>query len=118
MVTPRNELLFVPLGGSGEIGMNLNLYGHDGRWIMLDCGIGFTRGRRKTKVVMPDPEFIAAKAKSLDALVITHAHLDHLGAVADMWPRLRCPVYATPVRRGRADPQAAGRGAAGRRPVP
>lgn len=96
MVTPKNELLFVPLGGSGEIGMNLNLYGHDGRWLMLDCGVGFTRTARSTRVVMPDPAFIEQRRDALDGIVITHAHMDHIGAVVDLWPRLRCPVYATP----------------------
>jgi len=96
MVTPRNDLLFVPLGGSGEIGMNLNLYGHDGRWIMIDCGITFDHARGSTDIVMPDPGFIAQRREKLDGLVITHAHEDHLGAVVHLWEKLECPVYATP----------------------
>lgn len=90
------ELYFVPLGGSGEIGMNLNLYGHDGRWLMVDCGIAFTRERGGTDVIMPDPRFIERRRDRLEALVITHAHEDHLGAVVRLWDRLRCPIYATP----------------------
>lgn len=91
-----DELYFVPLGGSGEIGMNLNLYGHDGRWLMVDCGIAFTRERGGTDVIMPDPRFIERRRDRLDGLVITHAHEDHLGAVVHLWERFRCPVYATP----------------------
>lgn len=96
VVTPANELLFVPLGGSGEIGMNLNLYGHDGRWVMLDCGITFDQARGRTDIHTPDPSFIVERRRSLEGLVITHAHEDHLGAVVHLWPLLECPVYATP----------------------
>ena len=91
------ELLFVALGGAGEIGMNLNLYGCDGRWLMVDLGIGF--GDESTPgidVLVPDPGFIAERRAALEAIVLTHAHEDHLGAVATLWPRLRCPVYASP----------------------
>ncbi len=92
-----DELLFLPLGGTGEIGMNLNLYGHDGQWLMVDCGITF--GDDTTPgidVMMPDPAFIEERVEELAGLVLTHAHEDHLGAVGHLWPRLRCPVYATP----------------------
>ncbi len=91
------DLWFLPLGGCGEIGMNLNLYGHNGRWLMVDCGITFARpGAREPHVQMADPEFIEARRDLLSALLITHAHEDHIGAVAHLWRRLRCPVYATP----------------------
>ena len=91
------ELLFVPLGGSGEIGMNLNLFGCDGRWLMVDLGIGFTGDEVPgVDIMVPDVSFIAERRDRLDGLVLTHAHEDHLGAVAYLWPRLRCPVYATP----------------------
>ncbi len=98
MLSAQNdkELLFLPLGGSGEIGMNLNLYGYEGRWLMIDCGITFERKWRSTEVQMPDPRFIVERRDQLEGLVITHAHEDHLGAVAHLWPRLRCPIYATP----------------------
>ncbi len=86
----------LPLGGTGEIGMNLNLYHHDGRWLMVDCGVMFGRtGPHDMHAILPDASFIEARASSLDGLVLTHAHQDHVGAVADLWPRLRCVVYAT-----------------------
>lgn len=91
------ELLFLALGGAGEIGMNLNLYGHAGVWLMVDLGITF--GDESTPgidVIMPDPSFIEERRDELVGLVLTHAHEDHLGAVAYLWDRLRCPVYATP----------------------
>lgn len=88
--------MFVPLGGSGEIGMNLNLYGHRGKWLMVDCGITFDSTHGETDVILPDPTFIAQRREHLLGLVVTHAHEDHLGAIAWLWPHLRCPVYATP----------------------
>jgi ribonuclease J len=93
----NDELAFVPLGGTGEIGMNLNLYRHAGQWLAVDCGIGFGGAAHpEVEVMMPDPVFIAERREALAGLVITHAHEDHLGAVAWLWPQLRCPVYATP----------------------
>ncbi|MCA1939592.1 MAG: ribonuclease J [Caenispirillum bisanense] len=95
--TPRNELWFVPLGGSGEIGMNLNLYGCEGKWIIVDMGVSFGDDSVPgVDVVMPDPAFIEDRAKDLLGIVLTHAHEDHLGAVGYLWPWLKCPVYATP----------------------
>ena len=92
-----DEFLFLPLGGTGEIGMNLNLYGHDESWLMVDCGITFGDARTPgIDVIMPDPAFIEERAEDLCGLVLTHAHEDHLGAVQYMWPKLNCPVYATP----------------------
>ncbi|HLF58508.1 MAG TPA: ribonuclease J [Alphaproteobacteria bacterium] len=96
-LVPGDELLFVALGGAGEIGMNLNLYGTRGRWLMVDLGITF--GDDETPgvdVVVPDPAFIAAHRDRLDGLVLTHAHEDHIGAVPYLWQQLRCPLYATP----------------------
>ncbi|HJN04368.1 MAG TPA: ribonuclease J, partial [Alphaproteobacteria bacterium] len=93
----ESELIFVPLGGSGEIGMNLNLYGFRGQWILVDCGITFADAALPgIDILMPDPTFIAERKDDLIAIVLTHAHEDHLGAVAHLWPRLECPVYATP----------------------
>lgn len=96
-----DELVFLPLGGSNEIGMNFNLYGygpeHDREWIVVDLGVTF--GDQTTpgvEVILPDPEFIEPYAKNIRAIVLTHAHEDHIGAVAWLWPRLRAPVYATP----------------------
>ena len=91
------DLSFLPLGGTGEIGMNLNLYRCDGKWLAVDCGIGFGGAAHpEVDVMMPDPAFIAGRRDQLLGLVITHAHEDHIGAVAWLWPQLRCPVYATP----------------------
>jgi ribonuclease J len=98
---PKDELIFVPLGGAGEIGMNLNLYGYGpeaGRkWIMIDLGVMF--GGDDTPgidVIMPDPGFIEEHKRNLLGIVLTHAHEDHIGAVGHLWPRLKVPVYATP----------------------
>ncbi|MDI1287798.1 MAG: ribonuclease J [Reyranella sp.] len=96
-VPSADELLFLALGGAGEIGMNLNLYGHAGKWLMLDLGIAFGDDTMPgVDVIMPDPSFIEERRKDLIGIVLTHAHEDHLGAVADLWPRLKAPVYATP----------------------
>ncbi|TVQ94903.1 MAG: ribonuclease J [Deltaproteobacteria bacterium] len=91
-----SALHLLPLGGTGEIGMNLNLYHHQGRWLMVDCGVMFGReGPHVHYALHPDASFIAARREQLDGLVLTHAHQDHLGAVRDLWPSLRCPVYLT-----------------------
>ncbi|HEV8392016.1 MAG TPA: ribonuclease J, partial [Dongiaceae bacterium] len=92
-----DELLFLALGGAGEIGMNLNLYGHAGKWLMVDLGITF--GDESTPgidVIMPDISFIKERVGDLVGLVLTHAHEDHIGAVPYLWPQLKCPLYATP----------------------
>ncbi|MGH7014283.1 MAG: ribonuclease J [Stellaceae bacterium] len=92
-----DELAFLALGGVGEIGMNLSLYGYQGRWLMVDCGISFADDTLPgVDVIMPDPAFIAAHADALDGLIVTHAHEDHIGAIQYLWPRFKCPVYATP----------------------
>jgi ribonuclease J len=92
-----DELVFLALGGLGEIGMNLGLYGYGGQWLMVDLGISF--GDDTTpgiEILMPDPSFIEERVKDLVGLVVTHAHEDHVGAIPHLWPRLRCPIYATP----------------------
>ena len=92
-----DQLLFVPLGGAGEIGMNLNLYAYGDAWIIVDLGITFADPYFPgVDIMMPDPSFIEDRRDKLLGIVLTHAHEDHLGAVAHLWPRLRCPVYATP----------------------
>jgi len=92
-----DELLFLPLGGAGEIGMNLNLYGHAGKWLMIDLGVTFGGDETPSiEVIMPDPTFITERVHDLAGLVLTHAHEDHIGAVPYLWPKLKCPLYATP----------------------
>src|SRR5271163_4803976 len=101
MASEIGELAFLPLGGTGEIGMNFNLYrwraaGNE-KFLAVDCGIGFGGSELpEVEVMMADPGFIADRKDRLVGLVITHAHEDHIGAVAWLWPRLKCPVYATP----------------------
>src|ERR1700712_2107616 len=91
------DLAFLPLGGTGEIGMNLNLYRCNGKWLAVDCGIGFGGTENpEVEIMMPDPAFIAERKQDLLGLVITHAHEDHIGAVAHLWRQLRCPIFATP----------------------
>ena len=97
MSAANESLAFVPLGGTGEIGMNLSLYRLEGQWLAVDCGIGFGGAEYpEVDVMMPDPGFIAERRDRLVGLVLTHAHEDHVGAVPWLWPLLRCPVYATP----------------------
>jgi ribonuclease J len=92
-----NALFFVSLGGAGEIGMNLNLYGYAGDWLMLDCGVTFGDDSQPgIEVVMPDPAFIVERRDRLLGIVATHAHEDHIGAIPYLWTQLRCPVWATP----------------------
>ncbi len=96
-----NELFFLPLGGVEEIGMNLNLYAIGDDWLMVDLGVSFGEDRLPgIDVVMPDPSFIESRRGSLLGLVLTHGHEDHLGAVQYLWPRLRCPIFATPFTAG------------------
>lgn len=97
----QDELVFLPLGGSNEIGMNFNLYGygppHARKWIVVDLGVTF--GDQTTpgvEIILPDPQFIREHAKDILGIVLTHAHEDHIGAVAWLWPQLRAPLYATP----------------------
>jgi ribonuclease J len=98
----QDELVFLALGGLGEVGMNCYLYGSgpasSRRWLMVDLGITFPEGEFDpgVDVIMPDLRYIEAEAASLDGLVLTHAHEDHIGAVIELWPRLKVPVYATP----------------------
>ncbi len=92
-----NALFFVPLGGAGEIGMNLNVYGYQGDWLIIDCGVTFGDDSQPgLEVVMPDPGFIVERRDRLLGIVATHAHEDHIGAIPYLWRQLRCPIWATP----------------------
>jgi ribonuclease J len=95
---PRPEdLVFLSLGGAGEIGMNLTLYGHAGKWLMVDLGISFADDTMPgVDIIMADPSFIVERRKDLVGLLVTHAHEDHIGAIQHLWPKLRCPIYTTP----------------------
>ena len=100
MTQNENNLVFVPLGGTGEIGMNCNLYGYGAGnrrdWIMVDLGVTFGRHTEPgIELITADTGFIEAEKGRLHALLLTHGHEDHIGAVAHLWPRLKCPVYAT-----------------------
>ncbi len=91
------DLAFIPLGGTGEIGLNFNVYRCDGELLAVDCGLGFGGPEHpEVEVMVPDPAWLAMRTERLKALVITHAHEDHVGAVAHLWPQLRCPIHATP----------------------
>ena len=92
----KDELYFLPLGGSGEIGMNFNLYGYKGKWLIVDCGVTFGDNiHGSIDVAMPDIVSIENEKEKLCGLLLTHAHEDHIGAVHHLWPYLKCPVYAT-----------------------
>ena len=97
----KDELLFCPLGGSGEIGMNMNLfaYGKAGehKWIMVDIGVTFADDTIPgVDLIYPDPGFIVDKKEDLLGIILTHAHEDHIGAIALLWPQLKCKIFATP----------------------
>jgi ribonuclease J len=92
-----HALFFVPLGGAGEIGMNLNVYGYRDDWLIVDCGVTFGDDSQPgLEVVMPDPGFIVERRDRLLGIVATHAHEDHIGAIPYLWRQLRCPIWATP----------------------
>jgi ribonuclease J len=99
-MTKDNSLVFVALGGAGEIGMNMYLYGYgpqsNRRWIMVDVGVTFPDmdGSPGVDLIAADPDFIEAQADKLDGIFITHAHEDHVGAIGRLWPSLKAPIYA------------------------
>jgi len=97
----KKQLVFLPLGGIGEIGMNLYLYGYgperDRKWLMVDLGVTFAGPSEPgIDLIFPDTRFIEEEYKNLEAIVLTHAHEDHYGAVMALWPKLKAPLYATP----------------------
>ena len=91
----REDLIFLPLGGANEIGMNLNLYHLDGKWIMIDCGVGFAYNTPGIDMMTPDISFIKQNRHNLLAIILTHIHEDHMGAVQYLWRELEVPVFAT-----------------------
>ena len=98
---PSADLVFAPLGGAGEIGMNLAIYGfgdeHRRQWIAVDFGVAFADDALPgIDLIMPDIRYLVEERHNLLGLVLTHAHEDHFGALLDLWPRLKLPVYATP----------------------
>lgn len=97
----QDELVFLPLGGAGEIGMNLNAYGfgppEDRQWIIVDIGVTFGGSDEPgVDLILPDPAYLESEREGLLGIVLTHAHEDHIGAIAWLWPKLKAPVYATP----------------------
>ena len=97
----RDELIFCPLGGSGEIGMNMNLFAYgkpeNQKWLIVDIGVTFADDTMPgIDLIYPDPGFIIDKKDDLVGIVLTHAHEDHIGAIAHIWPKLKCKIYATP----------------------
>src|SRR5215510_7285474 len=98
----QQELVFAPLGGVGEIGMNLSIYGlGDERrrtWLAVDLGVSFASEENLPGIdlILPDIRYLIEERRNLAGIVLTHAHEDHFGALFDLWPRLRVPVYATP----------------------
>ena len=98
----QDELVFLPLGGSGEIGMNFNAYGYgpenDRQWIIVDCGVLFGREGNTPGIdlILPDIRYLMERRENVLGIIATHAHEDHIGAIAPLWPGLRCPIYATP----------------------
>jgi ribonuclease J len=100
-VRPSDELVFAPLGGVGEIGMNLAIYGfgeeHRRQWIAVDLGVAFADDALPgVDLILPDISYLVEQRRNILGLVLTHAHEDHFGAVLDLWPQLKVPIYATP----------------------
>ncbi|MGB6537800.1 MAG: ribonuclease J [Xanthobacteraceae bacterium] len=98
----HNELVFAPLGGVGEIGMNLSIYGFGDeqrrQWLIVDCGVSFAAEEHLPGIdlILPDIRYLVEQRKNIVGLVLTHGHEDHMGALIDLWPRLNVPLYATP----------------------
>ena len=101
----NDELVFLPLGGVGEIGMNLAMYGYgpakNREWIIVDCGVSFAGPELPgVDLILPDIRFIEANKSAIKAMIITHAHEDHYGAVMDLWPKIKCPLWVSPFTAG------------------
>ncbi|WP_428696970.1 ribonuclease J [Stappia sp.] len=118
----KEELVFVALGGLGEIGMNMALYGYgparDRRWLMVDCGVTFAGPELPgVDIVVPDTRFIEENLDRLDGIVITHAHEDHYGAIVHLWPKLKAPLYMTAFTAGLLEAKASSEPGVGKIPV-
>ncbi len=96
IIIPTDQFVFVPLGGATDIGMNFFAYGYQGKWLVVDCGIGFP-GENLPGVdcLLPNPQFLSERKSDIVGLVITHAHEDHIGAIGYLWRDLQCPIYCT-----------------------
>src|SRR6476646_2438549 len=122
MAVPQ-QLVFAPLGGVGEIGMNLSIYGvGDERrrtWLAVDLGVSFAAEEHLPGLVLllPDIRYLVEERKNLAGLVLTHAHEDHFGALLDLWPRLKVPIYATPFTAALLEAKCAGEPGAPKIPV-
>ncbi len=91
----KTDLLFIPLGGANEIGLNVNLYHYHGKWLMVDCGNGFADDIPGVKILLPDLRFIIQKRTNLLGLFVTHAHEDHMGGIPHLISELQCPIFTT-----------------------
>jgi ribonuclease J len=92
----KDELVFIPLGGAEQFGANLNVYAYQDKLLVVDCGMGFAdEYYPAVDILLPNPQFLEDNKKKLAGLIITHAHEDHIGGVAHLWPRLKCPIFCT-----------------------
>ena len=92
----KNAFYFIPLGGSEQFGVNLNVYAHNNEYLAVDCGIGFADERHPgIDLLLPDPEFLETRRDMVQGLIVTHAHEDHVGAVAHLWHRFECPIFCS-----------------------
>ena len=97
VLIPNESLVFIPLGGATGIGMNFFVYGYKGKFLIVDCGMGFSDDHLPgVDLLLPDPTFIAQHKKDVVGLVVTHGHEDHIGAIGYLWRDIQCPIYATP----------------------
>ncbi|MBP5344250.1 MAG: ribonuclease J [Alphaproteobacteria bacterium] len=97
IVISDDQFVFIPLGGATGIGMNFFAYGYKGKWLIIDCGLGFPgENLPGVECLLPDPSFLAERKKDIVGLVITHAHEDHIGAIGYLWHDLQCSIYCTP----------------------
>ena len=96
-ITKKDKIYFLPLGGTGEIGMNFNMYCYKNEWLIVDCGVTFKDATAiGSEVFMPSIDFISKYNIKISGMLITHAHEDHIGAVHHLWPYLKCPIFLTP----------------------